>query len=73
MSQFDTVVTKLIPNLAEFQGSDLTVTTPIDGSTLATLRFNTSEEIEAIIAKSQAAFHAWREVPGCGGKKIRRT
>ncbi|MBA4291827.1 aldehyde dehydrogenase family protein [bacterium] len=63
MSQFDSVVTKLIPNLAEFQGNDLTVTTPIDGSTLATLRFNTPEEIEAIIAKSQAAFHAWREVP----------
>ncbi len=53
----------LIPKLSEFEGNELPVHSPIDGSLLATLRFDTKEETEAKIARSVVAFKAWREVP----------
>jgi aldehyde dehydrogenase (NAD+) len=63
----------LIPNLDQFLGSDLPVTSPVDGSVLATLRIDTAAEIDAKIARSQEAFHAWREVPGpIRGELVRR-
>ncbi|MCC2110885.1 MAG: aldehyde dehydrogenase family protein, partial [Hyphomicrobiales bacterium] len=44
-------------------GGDLVVTTPIDGAVIARLKSHTTAEVEAMIARSVAAFKAWREVP----------
>jgi aldehyde dehydrogenase (NAD+) len=63
MSQYNAVVTALIPNLADYAGNDLTVKTPIDGSVLANLKFDTPAEIDDKIAASVKAFEAWREIP----------
>ncbi len=57
-------IARLIPDLARFAGDDLPVRSPIDGSLLATLRVDTREEIDAKVARSVAAFKAWRDVPG---------
>ena len=54
----------LIPNLEDVSGHDLVVTSPVDGSILASLRIDSISEVEAKIALSVTAFHAWREVPG---------
>ncbi len=44
-------------------GGDLAVTTPIDGAEIARLKAHTTAEVEAMIARSVAAFKAWRQVP----------
>lgn len=62
--EFSSVLSALIPDLASVTGSDLEVHSPIDGSLLARLRADTSDEISDKIARSQAAFRKWREVPG---------
>lgn len=59
-----TTTTSLIRDLAKYSGDDLTVTSPIDGSILARLRYDTQAEIDEKIALSVRAFEAWREVPG---------
>lgn len=64
MSSVLSEVSPLLGDLSAFSGSDLVVTSPIDGATLATLRCNTSAEIDAMIAQSVKAFEAWRDVPG---------
>ncbi len=64
MSEHAALLARLIPNLAQFSGADIKVTTPVDGSELASLRFDTREEVDAKIAKSVQAFHAWRAIPG---------
>jgi aldehyde dehydrogenase (NAD+) len=53
----------LIPNLSKYLGTDLKVTSPIDGALLATLRLDSKEETEAKIARSVEVFRMWREVP----------
>lgn len=63
MSRFDDVLARLIPDLDLYRGNDLAVASPIDGSPLATLRKHSPAEIDAILARSVEAFHAWREVP----------
>lgn len=45
------------------QGERLDVTCPIDGSTVAQVDMATPAQVEAAIARSQAAFHQWRTVP----------
>lgn len=73
MTDTAALLARLIPNLADFQGSDLTVTTPVDGSKLASLKFDTLEEVDAKIDKSVEAFKAWRNVPAPRrGELIRR-
>lgn len=73
MSAYESLLTRLIPQLDNFRGSDLTVSTPIDGSPLATLRTHSPEEIEVMIVRSVEAFHAWREVPAPRrGELVRR-
>ncbi|MEQ1754627.1 MAG: aldehyde dehydrogenase family protein [Micropepsaceae bacterium] len=42
---------------------DLVVSSPIDGAVLGHVRSDTAAEVEAKIASSVKAFHAWREVP----------
>jgi aldehyde dehydrogenase (NAD+) len=44
-------------------GDPLEVTTPIDGSVIATVRQVTEDEYEAIAARAHEAFLAWRRVP----------
>lgn len=64
MSSHAELLSRLIPNLADFRGGDLKVTTPIDGAELATLRVDSVDEVRAKIGQSVTAFHQWREVPG---------
>jgi aldehyde dehydrogenase (NAD+) len=45
-------------------GDELEVTTPIDGSVIATVRQVTEDEYGQIAAKAHEAFLAWRRVPG---------
>ena len=42
---------------------DLIVRSPVDGRELGRVRSDTPSDIEAKVAASVAAFHAWREVP----------
>jgi aldehyde dehydrogenase (NAD+) len=58
------VIDDLIPGLSSALGSDLPVTSPIDGSQLASLKTDSAEEIDAKIFLSVKAFEAWRDVPG---------
>lgn len=45
------------------EGGDLTVCSPIDGSSLATLQMDKVSDVESVCSKSQDAFIAWRKVP----------
>jgi aldehyde dehydrogenase (NAD+) len=47
----------------EVSRGDLVVKSPIDGAELGRVKSDTAAEVEAKIAASVAAFHAWREVP----------
>ena len=57
------LLTRLIPNLDAHRGADLRVTSPVDGSELASLRTDSPEVVEAKIALSVTAFRAWSRVP----------
>lgn len=48
---------------AELKGGTLAVTSPIDGAVVANIAETKVGDMPAIIAKSQAAFKAWRTVP----------
>jgi aldehyde dehydrogenase (NAD+) len=48
---------------ADLQGGPLKVTSPIDGRLLGELQETPAADMDAIIARSQAAFKAWRTVP----------
>ena len=61
---FTETIHRLIPNLKEFEGKDLDVHSPIDGSLLASLRLESRKEADAKIALSVKAFEAWRQAPG---------
>jgi aldehyde dehydrogenase (NAD+) len=63
MPDYAALIARLIPNIAGFEGNDLVVTTPIDGTELARLRFDTKAEVDQKIARSVEAFHAWRVIP----------
>ena len=58
------LLSRLIPNLDAHRGSDLVVTSPTDGSELATLRVDSIDEVNVKIGKAVSAFEAWRDVPG---------
>ena len=45
-------------------GDELEVTTPIDGSVIATVRQVTEDEYERIAARAHEAFLARRRIPG---------
>ncbi len=49
---------------ADLTGGTLPVRSPIDGAEIARVHETESREMPAIIARSQAAFRQWREVPG---------
>ena len=48
---------------SEYTGGTLSVFSPIDGSEIARLHETAIDDIPAIIARSKAAFKAWRKVP----------
>lgn len=57
------LLASLIPNLDAHRGTDLKVTSPVDGAELASLRTDTPEVVEAKIALSVTAFRAWSRIP----------
>lgn len=57
------LLARLIPNLDAHQGTDLKVTSPVDGAELASLRTDAPEVVEAKIALSVTAFRAWSRIP----------
>ncbi|MCZ6501177.1 MAG: aldehyde dehydrogenase family protein [Gammaproteobacteria bacterium] len=50
-------------NLTELASGDLTVMSPIDGSTLGRVTLHTRKEVETVIDNSVTAFGTWRSVP----------
>ncbi len=58
-----TLLRKLGVSLDAFAGRDIPARTPIDGSTIATLRVDKSADVTAKIARAHAAFLQWRIVP----------
>ncbi len=50
-------------DLKKYAGRDLRVTTPIDGSKLASLKADNIKSLDAKIALSVKGFEAWRDVP----------
>ncbi|MBS1713146.1 MAG: aldehyde dehydrogenase family protein [Armatimonadetes bacterium] len=70
---FQEAVSALIPDLARYQGDDLTVRSPIDGSELARLRADSADDVRDKVAKAVVAFKAWRDVPAPRrGELVRR-
>lgn len=59
----ETTLSKLDLTAAELNGGTLRVTSPIDGRVLAEVHETPIGEMEAIIARAQTAFKAWRVVP----------
>jgi aldehyde dehydrogenase (NAD+) len=58
-----TLLDDLGVNLKKHAGRGITVTTPIDGSKLASLKTDTVASLDAKIKASMKAFHIWRDVP----------
>ena len=50
-------------NQDELTGGGLAITSPIDGATVAQVTETPLAEMDAVIARSQAAFTAWRALP----------
>jgi aldehyde dehydrogenase (NAD+) len=50
-------------DIKKYQGRDITVTSPIDGLPLASLKFDTPSGLNAKIKKASHAFEIWRDVP----------
>ncbi|WP_267972538.1 aldehyde dehydrogenase family protein [Allorhizobium ampelinum] len=57
------ILTNLGISAGTLSGGSLTVTSPVDGSTLATLATVSSDEASKAIDNAHAAFLAWRMVP----------
>ena len=63
MNEISTLLKQLGVDLDAHAGNDMAARSPIDGITIATLRAHTAADVEIVIAKSHAAFLAWRNVP----------
>ncbi len=48
---------------AELTGGTLAVRSPIDGAEIARVHETSADDMQAVIARSVAAFKAWRDVP----------
>ncbi len=57
------ILNELGVDLSAYKGSDLAVTTPIDGSEIASLRFDSVQEVEEKIASVSNAFKKWQDIP----------
>ncbi len=51
---------------ASLEGGDLRVTSPIDGSRIASVESADASEVGAAIGRAREAFLDWRSVPGPG-------
>ena len=60
---YQAVLTRLGFTNAELLGGALSVVTPIDGATVASLRAHTAADVEVKIDQANAAFGVWRLVP----------
>jgi aldehyde dehydrogenase (NAD+) len=58
--------------LTTTSGQTVTVTTPIDGSTIGEVHLASKAEYEQVVAAAQEAFIQWREVPAPGRGEIIR-
>ena len=67
VSEVQAALARLIQSLGldpnRFTGGNLRVRSPIDGSTLASLRPNTTAEVTDAVARAHHASLAWRQVP----------
>ncbi|MEQ8310127.1 MAG: aldehyde dehydrogenase family protein [Sphingopyxis sp.] len=60
-------------SLEDDLGLGLDVFSPIDGSALATLKMHGAAEMDAMVARADAAFHTWKQVPAPHrGELVRR-
>jgi aldehyde dehydrogenase (NAD+) len=57
------ILSSLDVDLAAFKGDDLAARSPIDGAEIARLKAHSRDEVATMIAKADAAFTAWRNVP----------
>lgn len=62
-NDFSAVLTRCGIDLAEYQGHDIIVRSPIDGAELASLAALPAAAMPAVIDRTTAAFKAWRQVP----------
>lgn len=62
-ADFSAVLHRCGISLADIQGSDITVRSPIDGATLAQLRATPTADMPRVLAQASAAFQQWRLVP----------
>ena len=62
-SNIQNLLAELGANLADYQGQDITSSSPINGKPLATLRSDNAEQVKAKIERAHAAFLQWRKVP----------
>lgn len=60
---YSEILTNCGLSLDETTGGTLSVSTPIDGSEIASLSVHSPADVEAMITKSRTAFAAWRTVP----------
>ena len=61
--QHDQILEKLGLSAGSLRGGSLTVRSPIDGATLASIKETPVDDMPGIIADANAAFLAWRTVP----------
>jgi aldehyde dehydrogenase (NAD+) len=60
---FTTIIRQSGLDPADLAAGTLAVRTPIDGRELARLKTHSVEDARAMVARSEAAFRAWRDVP----------
>ena len=63
METMQNLLSALGVDLAMYQGNDIYSRSPIDGETLAVLRADTPDGVTGKIARADAAFRTWRNVP----------
>jgi aldehyde dehydrogenase (NAD+) len=63
MTMTATLFAKLELTAADITGGTLLVQSPIDGAELARVHETGADEMPAVIARAEAAFRIWREVP----------
>tara|TARA_B100001564_G_scaffold336786_1_gene327254 strand:+ start:1418 stop:2902 length:1485 start_codon:yes stop_codon:yes gene_type:complete len=57
------ILSNLKLDISTFEGADLTVTTPVDGATLATLALMKPSQVDPMVQRSVSAFEVWRNIP----------
>ena len=62
-SKIQDLMQELGANLSDYEGDGITSVSPINGTSLATLRTDNAEQVKAKIERAHAAFLQWRKVP----------